>query len=174
MQTDFFLTDPKERTQNEWDLFFMHEALKEAKKAFDQDEVPVGAVIVHNKKIIARAHNQVEMLKDATAHAEMLCLTSASELIENWRLVDTTLYTTLEPCIMCAGALFLSRVKRVIFGAPDLRMGAAGSFVDLFSEIKFPTHSIVIEGGILEKLSSDLLQKFFQKQRSRFKKNCLL
>ncbi|NGX33538.1 MAG: tRNA-specific adenosine deaminase, partial [Candidatus Anoxychlamydiales bacterium] len=102
------------------DKFFMLEALKEAKKAFDIDEVPVGSVLVHNNRVIARGHNQVEKLTDATAHGEMICLTSGSVHFNDWRLKDTILYTTLEPCIMCAGAIINARVKKVVWAAKDL------------------------------------------------------
>lgn len=146
------------------DKFFMFEALKEAKKAFDIDEVPVGCVLVHGNRIIARAHNQVEKLTDATAHAEMICLTSGSAHLNDWRLEDTTLYTTLEPCIMCAGAIINARVKRVVYSAKDLRVGANGSFIDVFKK-KHPIHEVEIESGILEEISSDLLREFFQKAR---------
>ena len=100
------------------DELFMREALKQAKKAFDLEEVPIGAVLVHEGKIIAKASNQVRMLKDATAHAEMVCLTMGASALDNWRLIDTTLYVTLEPCAMCLGAMLLSRVKKLVFGAP--------------------------------------------------------
>lgn len=156
--------DYKENSIN--DEYFMREALKEAKKAFDRDEVPVGAVLVHEGKIIARGYNQVELLKDATAHAEMLCLTAASSFLENWRLLDTTLYCTLEPCSMCAGALMLSRISRLVWAAPDLRLGANGSFVDLF-DAKHPFHTIEITKGVLEAQSADLMRAFFQKQRQK-------
>ncbi len=156
--------DYKESSIN--DERFMREALKEAKKAFDRDEVPVGAVLVHEGKIISRGFNQVELLKDATAHAEMLCLTAASSSLENWRLLNTTLYCTLEPCCMCAGALMLSRVSRLVWAAPDLRLGANGSFVDLFDK-KHPFHSIEIQKGVLEAESADLMRAFFQKQRQK-------
>jgi tRNA(adenine34) deaminase len=156
--------DYKESSIN--DERFMREALKEAKKAFDRDEVPVGAVLVHEGKIISRGFNQVELLKDATAHAEMLCLTAASSSLENWRLLNTTLYCTLEPCCMCAGALMLSRVSRLVWAAPDLRLGANGSFVDLF-DTKHPFHSIEIQKGVLEAESADLMRAFFQKQRQK-------
>ncbi|NGX40248.1 MAG: tRNA-specific adenosine deaminase [Candidatus Anoxychlamydiales bacterium] len=146
------------------DKFFMFEALKEAKKAFDIDEVPVGCVLVHDNRIIARGHNQVEKLTDATAHAEMICLTSGSAHLNDWRLEDTTLYTTLEPCIMCAGAIINARVKRVVYSAKDLRVGANGSFIDVFKK-KHPIHVVEIESGVLEKISSDLLREFFQKAR---------
>jgi tRNA(adenine34) deaminase len=156
--------DYKESLQD--DERFMREALKEAKKAFDRDEVPVGAVLVHEGKIIARGFNQVEMLQDATAHAEMLCLTSASSYLENWRLTNTTLYCTLEPCCMCAGALMLSRISTLVWAAKDLRLGANGSFVDLFDK-KHPFHSIEIRKGVLESQSSDLMREFFQLQRKK-------
>jgi len=103
---------------------FMLEALKQAKLAFQNDEVPVGAVLVHQGHVIARGYNQVELLKDATAHAEMLCLTAGTSAMEDWRLLDTTLYCTIEPCAMCAGAMFLSRIKTLVWGAPDIRHGA--------------------------------------------------
>lgn len=156
--------DYKESLQD--DERFMREALKEAKKAFDRDEVPVGAVLVHEGKIIARGFNQVELLKDATAHAEMLCLTSASSYLENWRLTNTTLYCTLEPCCMCAGAIMLSRISTLVWAAPDLRLGANGSFVDLFDK-KHPFHTIEIRKGVLEAQSSDLMREFFQIQRKK-------
>lgn len=145
---------------------FMRAALKEAQKAFDADEVPVGAVLVHQNQIIARGHNQVELLKDATAHAEMICLSAGSGALENWRLIDTTLYCTLEPCSMCAGALLASRVRRLVWGAPDLRLGANGSWIDLFKN-KHPMHSIEITPHILQAESADLMRRFFLKTRKK-------
>lgn len=147
---------------------FMLEALKEAWKAFKADEVPVGAVLVKNKHIIARGFNQVELLNDATAHAEMLCLTAGEAALENWRLSQTTLYCTVEPCSMCAGAMLLTRISCLVWGAPDLRHGANGSWVDLF-EKKHPTHSIEIRSGVLHDPCAQLLKDFFQMQR--LKKN---
>jgi tRNA(adenine34) deaminase len=144
--------------------YFMREALKEALRAFSLNEVPVGAVLVYDNKIIARGHNQVELLKDPTAHAEMICLTAGSIHLNNWRLLNTTLYCTLEPCSMCAGALLLARVKKVVWAAPDIRVGANGSWVDLF-EKNHPIHNIEVEKGLLEEESKDLLQSFFKKQR---------
>lgn len=146
------------------DEFFMREALKEAKKAFNQDEVPIGAVLVKEGRIIARGHNQVELLQDATAHAEMLTLTAGAGSLGNWRLADTTLYCTLEPCCMCAGAILNTRVKRLVWGAPDLRVGANGSWVDLF-KTQHPIHSLEITSRVLEEESAQLLRAFFQKQR---------
>lgn len=148
----------------EKDNFFMLEALKEAKKAFDADEVPVGAVIVYENKIIARGHNQVETLKDSTAHAEILCLTSASAFLNDWRLNNTTLYCTLEPCIMCAGAIISARVERLVWGTKDIRMGANGSFINVF-EKTHPIHNLKIVSGVLEDLASDLMKKFFKEKR---------
>lgn len=148
------------------DFFFMKEALKEANKAFLADEVPVGAVLVFQNRIIARGYNQVETLKDATAHAEILCLTSGASYFHDWRLTDTTLYCTLEPCLMCVGAIINSRVKRLVWGASDLRVGAGGSWIDIFSK-KHPIHTVEVQKGLLEDLSKDLLKRFFQKKREK-------
>ncbi len=145
---------------------FMLEALKEAWKAFKADEVPVGAVLVKNKHVIARGYNQVEMLQDATAHAEMLCMTAGEAACENWRLAETTLYCTMEPCSMCAGAMFLTRVPVLVWGAPDVRHGANGSFVDLFEPVH-PTHTIEVRKGVLADYCSQILKDFFQIQRKR-------
>lgn len=148
------------------DETFMREALKEARKAFKAEEVPVGAVLVHEGKVIARAHNQVEMLKDATAHAEMLCITMGASVLENWRLLEATLYCTIEPCTMCAGAMLLSRVKRLVWGAPDLRHGANGSWIDVF-QTQHPTHSLDITSGVLAAECAHEMQEFFRKRRER-------
>lgn len=146
------------------DEFFMREALEEAKLAMEQDEVPVGAVLVYKGKIIARAHNLVEKLKDASAHAEMLCLKEASKLLDNWRLKETTLYCTLEPCAMCAGAMLLSRVHSLVWGAPDLRHGAHGSWMNLL-DANHPIHNVIVRTKILEEESAALLREFFQRKR---------
>lgn len=148
---------------------FMLEALKEAWKAFQADEVPVGAVLVHKGRVIARGYNQVEMLKDATAHAEMLCITAGESALENWRLLETTLYCTIEPCCMCAGAMFLSRVPTLVWGAPDIRHGAHGSWIDIFST-PHPIHNISVRKSVLEEQASMLLKDFFVKQRKRKEK----
>lgn len=148
----------------EFDEKFMREALKEAKKAALQGEVPVGAVLVFEGKILARGHNQVEMLQDATAHAEMLCLTTGSSMLHNWRLLETTLYCTIEPCAMCAGAMLLSRIKRLVYGAKDIRHGAHGSLLDLFA-VPHPTHSIEITEGIIADEASLILRNFFSERR---------
>lgn len=147
------------------DEFFMKAALIQAKFAFEKQEVPVGAVLVYQGNIIAAAHNQVESLKDATKHAEILCLQQASEILDNWRLLETTLYCTLEPCSMCAGAMALSRVKRLVWAAPDLRHGANGSLFNFF-EVPHPTHHVEITSGILKEESAELMKAFFKQQRT--------
>jgi tRNA(adenine34) deaminase len=146
------------------DDFFMREALRQAARAAEAGEVPVGAVVVREGRIIARASNQVERLKDATAHAEMLALTQAEEVVGDWRLTDCTLYVTKEPCPMCAGAMVHTRVARVVFGASDPKGGAAGGIVNL---LQFPTlnHRCEITGGVREAECRELLQKFFSEQR---------
>ena len=147
------------------DQEFMRFALAEAQKAYDVGEVPIGAVLVFQNQIISSAYNQVESLKDATAHAEMLCLKKAAEKLGNWRLLDCTLYCTLEPCLMCAGAMILSRVKTLVWGAPNLRHGAGGSLMDVFA-INHPIHQLEIRQGILKDESASLLKKFFQERRN--------
>lgn len=156
-----YTIEPK-NTDEKW----MVEALKQAHLASLADEVPVGAVLVYNQKLVAKGHNQVEMLHDATAHAEMLCITAGSSFLENWRLEGCTLYTTLEPCAMCAGAIFLSRVPRVVWGAPDIRHGAGGSFIDLFT-LKHPTHQVEVQKGVLENYGADLMRTFFERKRNK-------
>ena len=145
------------------DKLYMLEALKEASKAFEADEVPVGAVIVYKGRIIARAHNQIKLLKDPTAHAEMIAITQAAAHLKNERLLDTTLYVTIEPCAMCAGALVLARVKKVCFGAPDPRTGAFGSVLDINK--KKLNHNILVSKGILEEDCALLIREFFKKKR---------
>ena len=145
----------------------MQEAFKEAQRAFEKDEVPVGAVIVHKGKIIARGHNQVELLKDPTAHAEMLAVTSATNYLGTKWLNDASMYVTFEPCSMCAGALVLSRIKEVYFGATDPKTGACGSIVNIANHRKL-NHRIKVTKGILEAECSSLLKDFFKKKRVRF------
>lgn len=146
------------------DEFFMREALREAEKAFQLGEVPVGAVLVSQGGIIARGHNQVESLRDASAHAEMVCVKKASAHVANWRLLDTTLYSTLEPCAMCAGALILSRVGTLVWGAKDLRHGAHGSWVNLF-DLSHPIHRLDVRSGVLQEEAAALMISFFRKRR---------
>ncbi len=143
---------------------FMLEALKEAWKAFRAEEVPIGAVLVYKGRIIAKGYNQVEILRDATAHAEMLCITAGEAALENWRLAETTLYCTVEPCSMCAGAMLLSRVPQLVWGTADLRHGANGSWVNLF-EKPHPMHTIAIRSGVLQDYCASLMKGFFQKRR---------
>jgi tRNA(adenine34) deaminase len=144
---------------------FMREALRQAKKAYGTDEVPVGAVVVREGKIIGRAHNQVELLKDATAHAEMLALTQTEAAVGDWRLTECDLYVTKEPCAMCAGALVHVRIRRVIFGCIDPRAGAAGSVINLL-QMPSLNHQCAITPGVLEKECAVILQDFFRKKRS--------
>lgn len=148
------------------DDYFMREALRQAARAYEAEEVPVGAVIVREGRVIARAYNQVELLKDATAHAEMLAITAAEEAVGDWRLTDCTLYVTKEPCPMCAGAIVHVRLARVVFGASDLKAGAAGSVLNL---LQFPTlnHRCAITVGVREAECRALLQNFFAAQRTK-------
>ena len=147
------------------DDYFMGEALRQAAKAYEQGEVPVGAVVVREGRIVARAFNQVETLKDATAHAEMLALTQAESAVGDWRLTDCTLYVTKEPCPMCAGAVVHTRLARVVFGLGDPKGGAAGGALNL---LQFPTlnHRCEITQGVRLEECRALLQSFFAVQRS--------
>jgi tRNA(adenine34) deaminase len=148
------------------DDYFMREALRQAVRAYEAGEVPIGAVMVCAGRIIARAFNQVEQLKDATAHAEMLALTQAEEVVGDWRLTDCTLYVTKEPCPMCAGAIVHTRLARLVFGASDPKGGAAGGAMNL---LQLPTlnHRCEITGGVREADCRELLQNFFLQQRQK-------
>ena len=148
------------------DSFFMKEAIKQASIAFSKDEVPVGAVIVHQNKIIAKAYNQVEMLKDPTAHAEMLVLTQACNFLQNKWLLDCVIYVTIEPCSMCAGALVLSRIKKIVYGADDPKAGACGSVLNIIDNKKL-NHRPKVKKGILEKECSLILKEFFRRKRKK-------
>ncbi len=148
------------------DEYFMREALRQAQKASAAEEVPVGAVVVRQGKIIARAHNQVELLKDATAHAEMLALTQAEAAVGDWRLTDCDLYVTKEPCVMCAGALVHTRIRRVIFGCADPLGGAAGSVVNLL-QMPGLNHRCQFTSDVLQNECAAILQDFFRKRRDR-------
>ncbi len=150
--------------KKELDQFYMRMAIKEAEKAFDKGEVPIGAVVVHQNKVIGRSHNQTRLLKDATAHAEMLALTQACETLQAERLPETTLYVTLEPCPMCVGAMILARIKRLVYGAREKKTGACGSIVNLLADGKW-NHTFRIEEGLLEFESAALLQEFFKTKR---------
>jgi tRNA(adenine34) deaminase len=144
--------------------YYMNEALKEAVRAFDEDEVPVGAVIVHQGKIIARGHNQVERLKDPTAHAEIIAITSAVNYLETKWLNQASLYVTIEPCSMCAGALVLARIKDIYYGASDPKTGACGSVVNIANHKKL-NHKIKVYKGVLRDECASLLKEFFKKKR---------
>ena len=147
------------------DEFFMGEAIRQATKAFHAGETPVGAVIVRDGQIIARAFNQVETLKDATAHAEMLAITQAEEAVGDWRLTDCTLYITKEPCPMCAGAMVHVRFRRVVFGASDPKAGAAGGAMNLLQHATL-NHRCDITAGVREVACRALLQSFFAERRA--------
>lgn len=151
------------------DEHFMRQALKEAFKAYRANEVPVGAVVVREGRIIARASNQVETLKDATAHAEMLALTAAQQAAGDWRLDDCTLYVTKEPCPMCAGAIVHCRPGRVVFGCPDPKAGAAGGWINLLESNPPLNHRCEITSSVLAGPSLELLQQFFREARQRRK-----
>mgnify|MGYP001357005871 FL=1 len=148
---------------------YMYAALQEAQKAFDDDEVPVGAVVVHKNRIIGRGYNQVEKLKDATAHAEMIAITSASNNLQNWRLNECAIYVTLEPCIMRTGALLSSRLNELFYEASDIKFGACGSIHNLAENSK-TNHTIKVYSGVLAKESEELLKSFFNKKRLNTKK----
>ncbi len=149
------------------DELFMEIAIKEAEKALREKEVPIGAVLVKNEKIIARGHNQCIMMHDPTAHAEINTLRRAAEKTGNYRLTETVLYVTIEPCIMCMGALLNARIKKLIYGAPDIKAGAAGSVYD-FSDDKRLNHKFKVESGILASSCSQLIQGFFRQKRKCF------
>ncbi|MFH1878136.1 MAG: tRNA adenosine(34) deaminase TadA [Candidatus Omnitrophota bacterium] len=144
--------------------FYMKHALALAYKAFDADEVPVGAVIVYRGQIIARAHNQIKTLKDPTAHAEMIAITQAASYLDNERLIDCDIYVTLEPCAMCTGAMVLARVRNLVYGAIDSKSGACGSAVDLIRPGLF-NHTIQVTGGIMEPECRTVLRDFFMAKR---------
>jgi tRNA(adenine34) deaminase len=146
----------------------MRAALDEALKGYKKDEIPVGAVIVVDGKVIARAHNLRESLIDPTAHAEILCIKKAARKLGGWRLSSATLYTTLEPCPMCAGAIVHSRVKELVFGADDPKAGACGSIMNIVSSAHL-NHRVKVVSGVLKAECSEILIKFFKKLRKRKK-----
>lgn len=147
---------------------FMKIALSEAQKAFDKEEVPVGAVIVQNGKIIAKAHNLKETKNDTTNHAEILAIQKASKKLKKWRLTDCEMYVTLEPCSMCAGALINCRLKKLYIGTMDLKTGACGSILNLLEDYKF-NHVVEIETGILQEDCEKILKDFFKFLRQKRK-----
>ena len=143
----------------------MSQALVEAKKAYSTYEVPVGAVIVYDGKIIARGYNKKEGLKNPLAHAELMAINQAAEYLGEWRLSGCTMYVTLEPCAMCAGAIVNSRIDRLVIGARDLRMGSAGTVEDITNHEKF-NHRVLVEFGLLEEECSSILSEFFKELRN--------
>jgi tRNA(adenine34) deaminase len=148
---------------------WMRQALSEARAAFDEGEVPVGAVVVHEGRVIAAAHNQREALNDPTAHAEMLAITQAAEMLQSWRLLDCTLYVTLEPCPMCAGAIVQARIPRVVYGTTDPKGGACHTLYEITTDKRL-NHQAAVLGGVLLAECRDILQEFFAHQRSLGKK----
>lgn len=150
---------------------YMKAALKEAQKAYDKGEIPVGAVIVKDDKIVARAHNLKELKNDTTKHAEILAIQKASKKLKSWRLENCEMYVTLEPCSMCAGALIQSRIKKVYIGTMDYKTGACGSVLNLLNDFKF-NHYVEIENGILKDECESMLKNFFKELRiSKKEKN---
>lgn len=150
------------------DEYFMKLAIKEAKKSFILDEVPVGAVIVKNGRVISLGHNLKEIIKDATCHAEIIAIREACKALGGWRLIDCDLYVTLEPCPMCAGAMVNARIKRVIFGAADPKTGACGSLMNIANDSRL-NHRIETIPGILEEECKNLLKDFFKEKRNKAK-----
>ena len=148
------------------DTYFMRQALLQAKKAYTAGEVPVGAVLVRQNQIIARAYNKRETNRCATAHAELLCIQKACKKLENWRLSDCTLYVTLEPCPMCAGAIVNAHIPKIVYGAPDLQSGACGSFLSI-PAMGLLNHTAEIVPNVLKEDCAALLKQFFQNVRSR-------
>lgn len=159
--------------QHETDLHFMRLALAEAQKAADLEEVPVGAIAVYNGKIIGRGHNRKESDIDPTAHAEMIALREAAQTLHNWRLLDVTLYCTLEPCPMCAGAMIQARLPRLVYGAADTKFGADGSIVSILEPqptgVRQFNHQVEVTRGVLAEEALDMLQTFFQLLRNNKK-----
>ncbi|MHC4757603.1 MAG: tRNA adenosine(34) deaminase TadA [Planctomycetota bacterium] len=154
--------------QLQTDERFMRVAIEAAKIARENDDVPIGAVIIHNGQIVAKAYNQREQLQDPTAHAEIIALTQAAAALGNWHLHDCTMYVTLEPCCMCAGALVLSRMDKLVYGCEDPKAGACGSLYNIVQDQRL-NHRLEISSGVLRDLCSSLLQDFFQKKRAKLK-----
>lgn len=149
---------------NNKDKFFMQQAIKEAKKAFKKNEVPVGAVVVYNDKIIARAHNSNITTNDPTAHAEILALRKASKILKNYRLTDCEIYTTLEPCPMCAGAMVYARIKRLVYATEDPKSGCCKSVLNIVNN-KMLNHRIEVTSGVCKSEAEQILKNFFKKLR---------
>jgi len=146
------------------DEYFMRLALREAVQALDHDDVPIGAVVVHDGEVVGAGHNERELRADPTAHAEMIALREAARQLGSWRVLDSVMYVTLEPCAMCAGAIVLARIPRLVFGAPDPKAGAAGSVLNVLEEPQL-NHRPQVESGLLAEESADLLRSFFAPRR---------
>nr|WP_305046820.1 tRNA adenosine(34) deaminase TadA [Geoalkalibacter sp.] len=155
--------------QQAQDLRFMEMALCEAREAEKLGEVPIGAVLVHGERVIGRGHNRRETSNDPTTHAEMIAIREAAAALDSWRLLDTTLYVTLEPCVMCMGAVILARIPRLVFACRDPRAGAVGSIYDFSSDMRF-NHRVTVSEGILEQECSALLSGFFRRLREEKRK----
>lgn len=148
------------------DEYYLNEALKEAKKAYKLDEVPIGCVIVYNEKIVARSHNLRENKKSALAHAELIAINKACKKLKQKFLDGATLYVTIEPCIMCSGAIIQSRIKRIVYGAKEPKFGCCESLGNVFNDYKF-NHKVEICGGVLENETSSLMKSFFKEKRNK-------
>jgi len=146
------------------DEYFMRLTLREAARALEHDDVPIGALVVHGGEVIAAAHNERELRQDPTAHAELIALREAARSLGSWRLLDSVMYVTLEPCAMCAGAIVLGRIPRVVFGADDPKAGAAGSVLNVLAVPQL-NHRPVVESGLLAEEAADLLRAFFASRR---------
>ena len=157
---------PDGASLSEIDLFWMHEALAEAQQALTHGDVPVGAIVVLNGQCIGRGHNRREIDRDPSAHAELLAMREASAVVKHWRLDDTTLYCTLEPCTMCAGAMVLARLPRLVYAAADPKAGAAGSVLDILNYTRL-NHHVAVESGMLASEAAALLVAFFAKKRAQ-------
>ncbi|GGI39701.1 tRNA adenosine(34) deaminase TadA [Mammaliicoccus stepanovicii] len=151
---------------------YMKLAINEAKKAWALDEVPIGAIVVYQGEVIGRGHNLREESQSPVAHAEMIAIQEASSVIGSWRLEDTTLYVTLEPCVMCSGAIVMSRIPHVVYGATDPKGGCSGSLMNLLEEPRF-NHRAIVERGILEEECGDMLRTFFKEKRAQKKQSKL-
>lgn len=156
--------DDKLKAQAMDDERFMRMALREAEKAFDEREIPIGCVIVKDGVVVGKGHNQIEMLKDATAHAEILSIGTASSSLDNWRLDGCTLYVTIEPCPMCAGAILNSRISRIVYGSPDSRFGGCGTTIDVITNNALK-RTVPVTGGVLADECLGILKAFFQRMR---------
>jgi tRNA(adenine34) deaminase len=152
--------------ENSADEYWMKLALEEARQAASENEVPVGCIIVYENRIIGRGHNQIEALRDPTAHAEILAITAAAQALNNWRLTGTTVYVTVEPCLMCTGALILARTSRVVFGTKDEKFGCLGSKYNIILDNRF-NHRFDVKGGVLVNEATELLKQFFAKRRKQ-------